>query len=83
VEVSVSALREGAIQIEVLDRGTGMDEETQRRAFEWFTRRGDRGGRGLTLCCLLVRQREGGVQIGESRPANGTTMRIVLPWMPS
>jgi hypothetical protein len=82
VEVSVSTLRDGALQIEVLDHGSGMDEETQARAFDpWFTRRSDRGGRGLglTLCRLLVRQRGGDVQIVESRPGKGTRMRIVLP----
>jgi len=82
VEVVVTVAAQGGVWIEVADSGSGMDEETQRHAFEpWFTRRAAEGGRGLglALCQLLVRQVGGEVEIAASEPGKGTRMRILLP----
>ena len=68
------------VVIEVIDGGTGMSAEVQKRLFEpFFTTKGNRSrGLGLSATLGIVQRHEGRVEI-ESREGVGTTMRIVLP----
>ncbi len=64
----------------VADNGVGMDEETQRRAFEpFFTNKQTVGvGLGLSAVHGIVRSHGGAVEL-ESAPGKGTTVTVVLP----
>jgi signal transduction histidine kinase len=67
--------------IRVKDTGSGMDEETRRRATEPFftTKRQDHGtGLGLSMVDGLVAQSGGAMRIS-SRPGYGTMVELWLP----
>lgn len=69
------------VVISVSDSGSGMSEETRRRAFEpFFTTKetGQGAGLGLAMVYGFVKQTGGDVEIQSSRAA-GTTVRLFLP----
>ena len=69
------------ICVSVHDTGTGMDDQTLRRAFEpYFTTKikGEGTGLGLAVVHGLVQNWEGAIQV-DSVPGRGTTVRIALP----
>ncbi len=69
------------VEIAVADPGVGMDEATQARVFEpFFTTKPMGQGTGLGLSQLygFVRQ-SGGIVRLESKPGQGTTVRLYLP----
>lgn len=68
------------IAVEVVDTGTGMTKETQRRCMEpFFTTKGERGtGLGLAMVYGIVQRHGGEIEI-ESDPQHGTTMRLAFP----
>ncbi len=71
----------GEVVIDVIDHGTGMDDETLRRAFTpFFTTRSRQGGRGIGLAAsqALVEQLGGTLGL-ESQLGQGTRARIRLP----
>jgi signal transduction histidine kinase/ActR/RegA family two-component response regulator len=70
----------GHIILEVVDTGTGMDEETRRRCLEpFFSTKGHRGtGLGLSMVYSVMRRHEGEVEI-ESELTKGTTIRLTFP----
>jgi signal transduction histidine kinase/CheY-like chemotaxis protein len=67
------------VQVEVVDTGCGMDDETRRRCLEpFFTTKGARGtGLGLAMVYGVMERQGGRIQI-ESVPSKGTTMRLVF-----
>jgi signal transduction histidine kinase/ActR/RegA family two-component response regulator len=71
---------DGHIILEVIDTGTGMDEETRRRCLEpFFSTKGHHGtGLGLSMVYSVVRRHEGEIEI-ESELAKGTTIRLTFP----
>jgi len=69
------------VAVSVADTGTGMTEETLKRAFEPFftTKEVGRGsGLGLSMVFGFAKQ-SGGHASAESRPGDGTTIRLLLP----
>ncbi|HZN85840.1 MAG TPA: ATP-binding protein, partial [Burkholderiales bacterium] len=68
------------VQVEVIDTGGGMDEETRRRCLEpFFTTKGDRGtGLGLAMVYGTVQRHGGDIEI-KSAPGQGTTVRLLFP----
>ncbi|PLR38638.1 hybrid sensor histidine kinase/response regulator [Chimaeribacter californicus] len=72
------------VALEVEDSGCGMSEEVQAQVFEpFFTTKGVGQGSGLGLSMVygFIRQSGGRVQI-ESRPGEGTRVRLQLPRAP-
>ncbi len=73
--------RDGRVEIEVRDTGSGMPAVTRERAFERFYRTGLVGGGfglGLAIVHEVVRVHAGSVEI-ESEPGVGTSVRLRLP----
>jgi signal transduction histidine kinase len=68
------------VQLEVIDAGIGMDENTRRRCLEpFFTTKGERGtGLGLAMVYGTMQRHSADIEI-ESAVAKGTTMRLKFP----
>ncbi len=69
------------ILLKVVDRGSGMDEETRTKIFgsERFTKKGPNGsGFGLVAIRKFVSESNGRMEV-ESEPGKGTTFSIYLP----
>jgi signal transduction histidine kinase len=72
------------VAIEVTDTGAGIPPVLLPRVTEpFFTTKpeGKGTGLGLAICRRIVRQHLGTIEI-ESRPGEGTTVRITLPVRP-
>jgi CheY-like chemotaxis protein len=67
----------GVVQLEVIDTGVGMDEETRQRCLEpFFSTKGERGtGLGLAMVYGTVQRHSADIEI-ESAVGKGTTMRL-------
>jgi CheY-like chemotaxis protein len=74
-----SSTRE-SVQLEVVDAGIGMDEETRRRCLEpFFTTKGERGtGLGLAMVYGAIQRHSANIEI-ESAVGQGTTIRLSFP----
>jgi signal transduction histidine kinase len=73
-----------AVVVEVTDTGTGIPPELIPRVSEpFFTTKpeGKGTGLGLAICRRIVKQHQGTMEV-ESRPGEGTTVRIALPVRP-
>ncbi len=68
------------VQLEVIDAGGGMDEDTRRRCLEpFFTTKGERGtGLGLAMVYGTVQRHGADIEI-DSGADRGTTIRLVFP----
>lgn len=65
------------VQLEVVDAGVGMDEDTRRRCLEpFFTTKGTRGtGLGLAMVYGVAQRHNANLEI-ESEPGKGTLVRM-------
>jgi PAS domain S-box-containing protein len=76
----------GVVQVEVVDGGIGMDEETRRRCLEpFFTTKGERGtGLGLAMVYGTMQRHSADCEI-ESAVGQGTTVRLsfAIPTQPA
>ena len=72
---------ENYIEIEIMDDGCGMDQQTMERIFDPFftTKPKDQGtGLGLSVSHGIIKQHGGQIKV-TSRPGEGTTFRIQIP----
>jgi len=79
--ISIKARDEGlGVVIEIVDTGCGMDEETLSKCLDpFYTTKGKLGtGLGLSIVFGVV-QRHGGRFSAQSKPGEGTRIRIELP----
>lgn len=71
------------ILIQISDTGTGMNLDTQARMFEpFFSTKETNIGLGLTAVYGIVKQNGGTVEV-ESRPGQGTVVRVFFPAVPA
>ncbi|PYK31591.1 MAG: hybrid sensor histidine kinase/response regulator [Verrucomicrobia bacterium] len=72
------------VRINVIDNGTGMNEEVKAHLFEPFftTKEDGRSGLGLATCYGIVHQ-SGGHLRAESEEGKGTTIEIYFPRVPA
>ncbi len=77
--------KEPGVVLRVADDGLGMDESVLEQAFvPFFTTKGAGRGTGLGLATVKSAVDQLGGRIGvESRPGEGTTFEVVLPFPPS
>jgi signal transduction histidine kinase/CheY-like chemotaxis protein/HAMP domain-containing protein len=70
----------GAVVVEIVDSGIGMDEDTRRRCLEpFFTTKGERGtGLGLAMVYGTVQRHSAEIEI-DSALGKGTCMRVLFP----
>ncbi|MBI3038039.1 response regulator, partial [bacterium] len=70
----------GKIFLEVIDTGKGMNEETIKKCFDpFFTTKGAKGtGMGLPVVYGIMQRHDGKIQV-ESKPGEGTTIRLAFP----
>ena len=83
-EIRLRASREqGRVAFEVEDRGSGMTPETQAQMFDLFfsTRKGGTG-LGLPVVRRIAEAHHGDLAV-DSRPGEGTSIRLVLPEAPA
>ncbi|HEY1506816.1 MAG TPA: ATP-binding protein [Stellaceae bacterium] len=68
------------VQIEVIDTGVGMDDDTRRRCLEpFYTTKGERGtGLGLAMVYGAVQRLDGDLEIS-SELGKGATFRLIFP----
>lgn len=78
-EAVASGEAAAAVQLEVIDTGIGMDEETRRRCLEpFYTTKGERGtGLGLSMVFGMIQRHSAELEIG-SAEGMGTTVRLVF-----
>lgn len=77
-----SRVRDGWIDIEVLDRGPGLPPGSENRVFEKFWRAtpGSGSGAGLGLAiCRAIALAHGGSIVAENRADGGACFRVTLP----
>ncbi|MGV8932060.1 MAG: ATP-binding protein [Luteimonas sp.] len=85
VAIRAQASDDGALRIDVSDRGPGIPEDERKRVFDMFfsVERGDRGrhgtGLGLAICQGMIGAHGGSVVALPGDDGRGTTIRITLP----
>jgi two-component system sensor histidine kinase KdpD len=81
IELS-AAVRDGALELAVADRGPGIPRAAESRVFEKFFRGAHPGvpGAGLGLSiCRAIAEAHGGSLMAEDRPGGGAVLRLALP----
>jgi signal transduction histidine kinase len=82
VHITTRSIDKDNVEIMISDDGCGMNQETQRQAFEpFFTTRRDQGrvGLGLHIVYNIVTNRLGGRINLDSKPGEGTRIRMIVP----
>jgi PAS domain S-box-containing protein len=80
VPASTDMASASRVYLEVIDTGSGMDENTRQRCLEpFFTTKGEQGtGLGLAMVYGIAQRHGAEIEI-ESAPGMGTTMRLGFP----
>jgi signal transduction histidine kinase len=79
---------DASVRVAVIDRGVGIEPDSQPRLFQRFERAAstrDYGGLGLGLWISrqIVEAMEGSIQLERSLPGQGSTFAFALPRQPS
>jgi signal transduction histidine kinase len=68
------------VEVEVTDTGCGIPEEDQDRVFDFaYTTRENGNGMGLAMVHHCIVEEHGGRVSLDSRPGEGTRVRLVIP----
>ncbi|MDQ2869209.1 MAG: ATP-binding protein, partial [Acidobacteriota bacterium] len=79
IGVSVERSRDGSWKLQVVDRGSGMDEETMKKALlPFYSSKQTGSGLGLPLCTEIVHAHGGTLRL-ERRPGGGMVVTCRLP----
>ena len=79
IEVAIQRLPEGAVRIQVLDRGRGMTDDVMRQALlPFYSTKHAGAGVGLPLCREIVEAHGGTLRL-QNRPDGGTVVSVWLP----
>jgi signal transduction histidine kinase len=81
VSIAATPTAEGAVRIEVADRGCGIAPEHMNTVFDpFFTtkKRGEGTGLGLTIAAGIVHNHAGQINLA-STPGRGTTVTVIWP----
>lgn len=84
-----SGIRDGKVWFSVSDNGPGISNENQKKVFDPFFSTKPKAsdvasgkptgtGLGLHMCMQMVHSYKGNIEL-ESKPGNGTTIRVLLP----
>lgn len=74
-----TGLRDGRVQLDLIDTGSGMDESTRRKIFQvFFSTKPGGSGLGLPAVRKIV-EAHGGSIVCDSEPGRGTQFTISLP----
>jgi signal transduction histidine kinase len=82
IDITTRAFDRDNVEILISDDGCGMNQETQRQAFDpFFTTRRDQGrvGLGLHIVYNIVTNRLGGRIDLDTKPGEGTRIRMIVP----
>jgi len=80
IAVRIAPAAEGGVQLQVLDRGTGMDEDVMRQALlPFYSTKKDGTGVGLAICREILSEHGGRLGL-RSREGGGT---VVTCWLPA
>jgi PAS domain S-box-containing protein len=78
VTIRTLETRAGAVEVQVLDRGPGVDDEAHRRVFEPFYTTKEHGlGLGLAICSSIVDAHGGKLKLANH--ANGAVASFTVP----
>ncbi len=70
---------DGAVEVAVIDRGTGIDPKHRENIFNpFFTTKSDGVGLGLAIVAKIVDE-HGGRLVVDSEPGRGSVFRVILP----
>jgi len=71
--------RERELNLKIIDQGTGISEENQKKIFDpFFTTKEDGVGLGLSLVHQIIEDHNGKLTV-KSKPGEGTCFTITLP----
>jgi signal transduction histidine kinase len=78
-----SPLRSGAVEVQIVDSGAGIAQESLDRIFVPFFTTKDRGtGLGLAICQRIVENHSGEMRV-QSKIGEGSTFTVYLPLSPA
>jgi signal transduction histidine kinase len=79
IDLSTKLAGDGEISVDIVDRGCGMDADTQRRLFEpFYTTKANGTGLGMAIAKQIAVLHGGDLSV-ISQPGSGTTATVKLP----
>ncbi|RJS58882.1 ATP-binding protein [Bacillus sp. PK3_68] len=79
IVISLKNMHDESVSIEIIDKGSGISQERQKRLFEPFYTTKEKGtGLGLMMCRRIIENHSGTIEI-HSQLGEGTTVIINLP----
>jgi signal transduction histidine kinase len=74
-----SGLKEGAVEVQITDTGTGISEENRKKLFSpFFTTKKNGTGLGLAITYRIIQNHRGRIDVASAR-GKGTTFTITIP----
>lgn len=74
-----SGLRDNAIEVKIIDTGTGITEEDRKKLFSpFFTTKKNGTGLGLAITYRIIENHKGSIDV-KSEPGRGTTFTVKIP----